>query len=149
MAGGRWSMDAPLWDSGSGSRSIGVFILAVDHRAVGRGFPARVESTSHAWPPPRTAARQLPHRAARSGRLALRAEVLADLRRRARRTTTASKLGKETRDRACPPRRRRPRRLGTADRLRDSGLDVKVLEVQPDSAAGPSASGSSDRSGRV
>lgn len=91
------------------------------------------------------------HRAARcSERLpGVRADVLADLRRRAGGTTTATSYDrKESRDRA------RllvggPAGLGTAYRLRDSGLDVKVLDVQPDPAAGPGASGSSDRPGRV
>lgn len=42
MAGGNWSVDAPPWDSGSRSPSIGMFVLAVDHSAVGREFPLRV-----------------------------------------------------------------------------------------------------------
>ena len=42
MAGGSWSMDAPPWDSGSRSPSVGMFVLALDHGAVGPGFPARV-----------------------------------------------------------------------------------------------------------
>ena len=41
MAGGNWSMDAPPWDSGARSPSVGMFVLAVDHSAVGLGFPAR------------------------------------------------------------------------------------------------------------
>lgn len=93
MAGGRWSVDAPPWDSGSRSPSIGMFVLAVDHSAVGRGFPTRAEEHlerragscirlpgSRRTEPP----------AVPSGCLALRAAVLADLRRRAGRTTTAS-----------------------------------------------------------
>jgi len=44
MAGGNWSMDAPPWDSGSRSPSVGMFVLAVNHRVVGTAFPARAES---------------------------------------------------------------------------------------------------------
>ena len=42
MAGGNWSADAPPWDSGSRSPSIGMFVLAVDHGTVGREFSERV-----------------------------------------------------------------------------------------------------------
>lgn len=43
IAGGRWAVDAPPWDSGSRSSSIGMFVLAVGHSALGPGFPARVD----------------------------------------------------------------------------------------------------------
>jgi Malate/L-lactate dehydrogenase/NAD(P)-binding Rossmann-like domain len=136
MAGGRWSVDAPPWDSGSRSPSLGMFVLAVDHSAVGRGFPARAEEHLE-----RLAGSgvRLPgwssHRAARCS------ERLPGVARgRPRRASPPGRphhhhrqqLGKETRDRARLPRRRRPASLGTAYRLRDSALDVKVLEVQPD-----------------
>jgi (2R)-3-sulfolactate dehydrogenase (NADP+) len=42
MAGGNWSTDAPPWDSGDRSPSVGMFVLAVDHGAVAPGYPERV-----------------------------------------------------------------------------------------------------------
>jgi (2R)-3-sulfolactate dehydrogenase (NADP+) len=99
MAGGNWSMDAPSWNSGSRSPSVGMFVLAIDHRAVdhdvaGRGFPARAESHLE-----RLAGsgvhlpgdRRTGPRAAPDEMLALRADVVAALRRRAGHTTTADR----------------------------------------------------------
>ena len=93
MAGGNWSMDAPSWDSGSRSPSVGMFVLAIDHGAVGRGFPARAEahldrlaaSGVHLAGGRRTAQFAVP-----SDSLALRANVAAALRRRAGRGREAS-----------------------------------------------------------
>jgi len=91
MAGGSWSMDAPPWDSGSRSPSVGMFVLAVDHSAVGRGFPARVEdhldrlSGSGVQLP---GSRQTERPAVPASSLALRADVAAALRRRAGRAIT-------------------------------------------------------------
>jgi (2R)-3-sulfolactate dehydrogenase (NADP+) len=86
MAGGSWSMDAPPWDSGSRSPSVGMFVLAVDHSAVGRGFPAlaedhleRLTESGVQLPGGRRTGRP----AVPTGRLALRADVAAALRRRA------------------------------------------------------------------
>lgn len=86
MAGGRWSMDAPPWNSGSRHPSVGMFVLAVEHSALAPGYPARVEkhlqhlassgvrlSGSTRTQPP----------APPDGCLALRSDVLADLRRQA------------------------------------------------------------------
>ena len=87
MAGGSWSMDAPPWDSGSRSPSVGMFILAVDHSAVGRGFPARVEDHLERLS---EAGVQLPggrRTAVPADRLVLRLDVVAALRRRAGITT--------------------------------------------------------------
>ncbi len=86
MAGGSWSMDAPPWDSGSRSPSVGMFVLAVDHSAVGRGFPARVEDHLERLAEsgvrlPGGRPTGLP--AVPAGTLALRADVAAALRRRA------------------------------------------------------------------
>lgn len=87
LAGGAWSLDAPPWDSGSRSPSAGMFVLAVDHGAFGRGFPGRVADQLR-----RLAGRgvRLPGRR-RSGSLlrhggflSLRADVVAALRDRAR-----------------------------------------------------------------
>jgi (2R)-3-sulfolactate dehydrogenase (NADP+) len=93
MAGGRWSVDAPPWDSGSRSPSIGMFVLGIDHSAIGPGFPARAEEHlerlagsgvrlpgSRPTEPP----------AVPAGYLALGADVLVALRRHADPTTTAS-----------------------------------------------------------
>jgi (2R)-3-sulfolactate dehydrogenase (NADP+) len=85
MAGGNWSLDAPAWDSGSRSPSVGMFVLAVDHGAFRPGFPARVADhllrlddagvrlagTRRTEPP------TVP-----TGAVALRADVVAALRRR-------------------------------------------------------------------
>jgi (2R)-3-sulfolactate dehydrogenase (NADP+) len=57
MAGGRWSVDAPPWDTGRRSPSVGMFVLAVDHSALGPGFPRAPESTSNAWPAPASGCR--------------------------------------------------------------------------------------------
>ena len=92
MAGGNWSMDAPSWNAGSRSPSVGMFVLAIDHATVGRGFPGRAEehldrlagSGVHLAGGRRTA--QL---AAPSDSLTLRADVVAALRRGASRPTTA------------------------------------------------------------
>jgi (2R)-3-sulfolactate dehydrogenase (NADP+) len=86
MAGGNWSMDAPPWDSGPRSPSVGMFVLAVDHGVLGRGFPARAEehlarlAESGVQLPGgrRTALPGVP-----TGALALRANVVLALRRRA------------------------------------------------------------------
>lgn len=86
MAGGSWSLDAPSWDSGSRSPSVGMFVLAVDPGSVGPGFPARVEHHLRRLAEagvrlpggPRTRASGAP-----SGSLVLRAEVDRALRRRA------------------------------------------------------------------
>jgi (2R)-3-sulfolactate dehydrogenase (NADP+) len=43
MAGGLWSLDAPAFHAGSQSPSIGMFVLAVDHRSLGSDVPGRVE----------------------------------------------------------------------------------------------------------
>ncbi|SDC93319.1 (2R)-3-sulfolactate dehydrogenase (NADP+) [Geodermatophilus telluris] len=43
MAGGLWSVDAPAFHAGSQSPAIGMFVLVVDHRALGEDFPGRVE----------------------------------------------------------------------------------------------------------
>lgn len=93
MAGGRWAMDAPPWDSGSRSPSIGTFVLAVDHSAIRPGFPARVETHLErlAGAGVRlTGTRPTEPPALPTGFLALRGDVLAALRRRANPTTTAS-----------------------------------------------------------
>ena len=86
MAGGRWAMDAPPWDSGSRSPSIGTFVLAVDHSAIRPGFSARVETHLErlAGAGVRlTGTRPTELPAVPTGSLALRADVLAALRRRA------------------------------------------------------------------
>ena len=84
----------PPWDSGPRSPSIGMFVLAVDHSAVGPGFPARVEEhlerlagsgvrlpgSSRTEPP-----------AVPTGHLVLRADVLVALRRRTGSATSASR----------------------------------------------------------
>lgn len=93
MAGGNWSMDAPPWDSGPRSPSIGMFVLAVDHSALGPGFPARAEEHLErlAGCGVRLAGmRQTQLVAPPTGCLTLRADVLLDLRRRAGRGTTTS-----------------------------------------------------------
>ena len=92
MAGGRWAMDAPPWDSGARSPSIGMFVLAVDHSAIGPGFPARVEAHLERLAGagvrlPRSRRTEPP--AIPTGSLALRGNVLAALRRRAGHATTA------------------------------------------------------------
>jgi (2R)-3-sulfolactate dehydrogenase (NADP+) len=86
MAGGRWAVDAAPWDSGSRSPSIGMFVLAVDHSAIGPGFPARVETHLERLAGagvrlPRSRPTEPP--ALPTGSLALRGDVLAALRRRA------------------------------------------------------------------
>ena len=86
MAGGNWSMDAPPWDSGARSPSVGMFVLAVDHGAVGLGFPARAaehlgrlaDSGVQLPGDRRTGPSTVP-----ADHLALRADVVAALRRRA------------------------------------------------------------------
>jgi (2R)-3-sulfolactate dehydrogenase (NADP+) len=93
MAGGRWSVDAPPWDSGSRSPSVGMFVLGVDHSAIGPGFPARAEEHLQ-----RLAgcgvrlpgSRRTEPSAVPTGYLALRADVLVALRGRAGPTTTNS-----------------------------------------------------------
>ena len=95
MTGGTWSMDAPPWDSGSRSPSVGMFVLAIDYRAVehstgGGGFPARVEGhlerlTGSGVRLPGDRRTRLPSVPADS--VALRAGVAAALRRRAGRIT--------------------------------------------------------------
>jgi (2R)-3-sulfolactate dehydrogenase (NADP+) len=82
MAGGNWSMDAPPWDSGSRSPSVGMFVLAVDHTAVGRGFPARADGHLDRLA---DSGVRLPggRGTGPSEHLTLRADVLAALRRRA------------------------------------------------------------------
>ncbi len=86
MAGGNWSMDAPPWDSGARSPSIGMFVLAVDHGAVGPGFPARaaehldrLADSGVQLPGDRRAGPS----AVPADHLVLRADVVAALRRRA------------------------------------------------------------------
>jgi (2R)-3-sulfolactate dehydrogenase (NADP+) len=86
MAGGNWSMDAPPWDSGARSPSVGMFVLAVDHSAVGLGFPARAaehlgrlaDSGVQLPGDRRTGPSTVP-----ADHLVLRADVVAALRRRA------------------------------------------------------------------
>ena len=80
MAGGNWSMDAPSWDSGARSPSVGTFVLAIDHGAVGRGFPERI--TGHLDRLSGSGVR-LPQTqpSATPDTLALRADVVAALRR--------------------------------------------------------------------
>jgi (2R)-3-sulfolactate dehydrogenase (NADP+) len=86
MAGGNWSMDAPPWDSGARSPSVGMFVLAVDHSAVGLGFPARAAehlgrlADSGVQLP---GDRRTGPSAAAADHLVLRADVVAALRRRA------------------------------------------------------------------
>jgi (2R)-3-sulfolactate dehydrogenase (NADP+) len=43
MAGGSWAVDAPPWDSGTRSPSVGMFVLAVDPGVIGTDFPVRAE----------------------------------------------------------------------------------------------------------
>ena len=86
-------MDAPPWDSGARFPSIGVFVLAVDHSAIGPGFPARVEAHLERLAGagvrlPRSRPTEPP--ALPTGSLALSGDVLAVLRRRANPTTPAS-----------------------------------------------------------
>ena len=55
MAGGNWSMDAPSWDSGSRSPSVGMFVLAVDTAQSATapsegGSPPAPRTISPAWP---------------------------------------------------------------------------------------------------
>lgn len=55
MTGGSWSVDAPPWDSGSRSPSIGMFVLVVDPctvdpSALGHRGPRASRSISNAWP---------------------------------------------------------------------------------------------------
>lgn len=96
MAGGRWSVDAPPWDSGSRSPSVGMFAVGIDHSAIGPEFPARAEehlerlagSGVRLPGSRRTEPSALP-----TGYLALRADVLIALRRRAGLTPTASSEG--------------------------------------------------------
>jgi (2R)-3-sulfolactate dehydrogenase (NADP+) len=84
MAGGRWSVDAAPFDTGSQCPSVGMFVLAVDHSAVGRNFPARVEqhvdrlADRGVRRPGITVQRMEPPE-----RLELRADVLTALRHRA------------------------------------------------------------------
>jgi (2R)-3-sulfolactate dehydrogenase (NADP+) len=86
MAGGNWSMDAPPWDSGARSPSVGMFVLAVDHGAVGLGFRARAaehlgrlaDSGVQLPGDRRTGPSTVP-----ADHLVLRADVVAALRRRA------------------------------------------------------------------
>ena len=82
MAGGNWSMDAPPWDSGSRSPSVGMFVLAIDHAVVGRGFPARAEEHLDRLA---DAGVQLPgaRRTEPADQLTLRADVVTALQRRA------------------------------------------------------------------
>ena len=42
IAGGNWAMDAPSWDSGSRSPSVGMFVLAVEPGTFGGSFLERV-----------------------------------------------------------------------------------------------------------
>jgi (2R)-3-sulfolactate dehydrogenase (NADP+) len=87
MAGGNWSMDAPPWDSGARSPSVGMFVLAIDHSAVGVGFPARAadhlgrlaDSGVQLPGDRRTGPSAVP-----ADHLVLRADVVAALRHRAR-----------------------------------------------------------------
>ena len=88
MAGGNWSMDAPPWDSGARSPSVGMFVLAIDHSAVGVGFPAR--AANHLGRLADSGVMQLPGdrrtgpSAVPADHLVLRADVVAALRHRAR-----------------------------------------------------------------
>jgi (2R)-3-sulfolactate dehydrogenase (NADP+) len=79
MAGGNWALDAPPWDSGSRSPSVGMFVLAIDHEAVGQDFPERVTDQLERL----AAAGMRVAGARRTGRptVALRADVVAELRR--------------------------------------------------------------------
>jgi (2R)-3-sulfolactate dehydrogenase (NADP+) len=78
MAGGNWSTDAPPWDSGDRSPSVGMFVLAVDHGAVAPGFPARAgNQLDHLA----DAGVRLPRaRRAPADTVTLRADVVAALR---------------------------------------------------------------------
>jgi (2R)-3-sulfolactate dehydrogenase (NADP+) len=93
MAGGRWSVDAPPWDSGSQSPSLGLFVLGIDHSAIGREFPARAEehlerlADSGVRLP---GSRRTEPPAVPTSDLALRTDVLATLRRRAGHITGSS-----------------------------------------------------------
>jgi LDH2 family malate/lactate/ureidoglycolate dehydrogenase len=78
--------DGPPWDSGSRSPSIGMFVLAVDHSAVGDGFPARV--AQHLKRLAALGVRLPGGRRTRqpfdpAGDISLRPDILATLRRRA------------------------------------------------------------------
>jgi (2R)-3-sulfolactate dehydrogenase (NADP+) len=96
MAGGHWSVDAPPWDPGSRSPSVGMFVLGVDHSAIGPEFPERADehlerlagSGVRLPGSRRTEPAALP-----TGYLALRADVLIALRRRAGPTPTVSSEG--------------------------------------------------------
>lgn len=87
MAGGSWSLDAHPWNAGSRSPSVGMFVVAIDHRAFSHGFPRRV--AEHLRRLTDLGAR-LPGRRRGSpvlsaeGRLFLRAEVITALRDRVR-----------------------------------------------------------------
>ena len=93
MAGGNWSVDAPPWDSGSRSPAIGMFVLAVDHSAMGGAFPVRVtdylnrlvDSGVQLSGRRRTTAPSAP-----TDHIELRAEVVEALRRRAGGNNTRS-----------------------------------------------------------
>jgi (2R)-3-sulfolactate dehydrogenase (NADP+) len=89
MAGGRWSMDAPPWDSGSQSPEVGMFVLAVNPNLFGDGFPARVQDylerlTDAGVRVP--GGRRTERAAGSADGLVLRADTAAALRRRARQT---------------------------------------------------------------
>jgi (2R)-3-sulfolactate dehydrogenase (NADP+) len=93
MAGGNWSADAPPWDSGSRSPSIGMFVLAVDHSAVGREFHVRVtdylnrllDSGVQLSGGRRTTVPSAP-----TDHIELRADIVEALRSRATRTSAGS-----------------------------------------------------------
>jgi (2R)-3-sulfolactate dehydrogenase (NADP+) len=81
MAGGSWSTDAPPWDSGSRPPSVGMFVLAVDHRAVGPDFPTRAAEQLDRLA--RSGVRLAGDRRPAGDPLTLRADVVTALRRHA------------------------------------------------------------------
>ena len=86
MAGGNWSVDAPPWDSGSRSPSIGMFVLAVDHSVVGGAFPVRVTEYLHRLVDSGVqlaGGRRITVSSAPPDHIELRADIVEALRRRA------------------------------------------------------------------
>lgn len=86
MGGGLWSVDAPPWDSGARLPSVGQFVLAVEHETFAEGYPARVEAHLErlaGYGVRRLGDSRAEQAAAPDDQLTLRADTLAELRRRA------------------------------------------------------------------